>query len=92
MSNNTERELLLNLHEKMDLVKDKLNDIQIVQVKQQASLDEHIKRTGLAEERIEFLEDDIKPLLQGASFLKTIAKLVTGLVTFSYAISKIFFR
>lgn len=90
MSNNTEKELLLRLHDKVDVITDKINDIEIVQIRHEENLKEHIRRTDLAEERLEFIENEVKPMLEGASFLKTVAKMVAYIGSAIYGVLQIF--
>lgn len=90
MENTTEKELLLRLHDKVDSIKDKITDIEIVQVKHEANLQEHLRRSELAETRMELIEDEVKPILQGLSFFKVIAKIATTLGSILYAASKFF--
>lgn len=90
MENSTEKELLLKLHDKVDTIRDKISDIEIVQVKHEANLQEHMKRSDMAEERIEFIESEVKPLLQGLSFLKIIAKVATTIGSIIYGVSRFF--
>jgi hypothetical protein len=90
MENSTEKELLLKLHDKVDSIKDKISDIEIVQVKHEANLLEHMKRTELAEQRVEMIEVEVKPILQGLSFLKVVGKIGAALTSALYAFSKFF--
>jgi len=90
MENSTEKELLLKLHDKVDAIKDKINDVEIVQVKHEANLLEHMKRTELAEQRVEMIEVEVKPILQGLSFLKLVAKIGATISSMLYAASKFF--
>jgi hypothetical protein len=90
MKNTTEKELLLKLHDKVDTISDKIKDIEIVQIKHEENLKEHLRRSELAELRIEFIEGEVKPMLQGVSFLKAVAKFGTWLASILYAVSKFF--
>ncbi len=90
MANTTEKELLLRLHDKVDSIKNKITDIEIVQVKHEANLQEHLRRSELAETRMELIEDEVKPILQGLSFLKVLAKIGTTIGSILYAASKFF--
>lgn len=90
MKNSTEKELLLLLHTKVDSINDKVCEVEKVQVLQEANLFEHMRRTSIAEERIELMETEVKPILQGISFLKVIAKYGSAIVSFVYAALKFF--
>lgn len=90
MENNTEKELLLRLHDKVDMIGEKINDIEVVQVRHEENLKEHIRRTDIAEERLEFIENEIKPVLEGVSFLKIISKVAGAIGSFIYVVSQFF--
>ena len=90
MKNDTEKQLLLRLHDKVDQIQSNIKDIEVVQIKHEANLGEHMRRTDLAEERMELIEIEVKPILQGLSFLKVVAKFGATLVSILYAASKFF--
>jgi hypothetical protein len=59
-------------------------EINSVLLKQEQNLADHMKRTELAEEAIQLVrdenklfKDEVKPILQGMSFFKTLAKVVS---------------
>ncbi len=78
------------LDSKLDKIHDRLNNIEIATVQNTSSLTEHMRRTDIAEERLEVLESEIKPVLDGMSFLKIIAKIGTYIGGIIYGIIKIF--
>lgn len=90
MKPKTHQELLLLLHTKLDEVKDDIHEIKITQVKHEGNLQEHIRRSEIAEQRLDLIEGEVKPILQGMGFLKTIAKIVTTISSLLYAASKFF--
>ena len=90
MKNSTEKELLLRLHDKVDSIQSNIKDIEIIQVKHEANLVEHLRRSEIAEERMELIETEVKPILQGLSFLKVIAKVGTTLGSILYGVLKFF--
>ncbi len=90
MEKSTEKELLLKLHDKVDSIRDRISDIEIIQVKHEANLLEHMKRSNMAEQRMEMIELEVKPILQGLSFLKVVGKIGTALTSALYAFSKFF--
>lgn len=90
MKNNTEKELLLRLHDKVDSISEKIKEVEIIQSKHETNLLTHMKRSDLAETRMEFIENEVKPILQGLSFLKTVAKIAASISSLLYAISKFF--
>ncbi len=88
--NEFEQELLLKIDAKIDEIKEKLNDHEIILIKQQANIEEHIRRTDVAEERLENFEKEVKPILEGISGLKTVAKIVSFVSVLVYSISRLF--
>jgi hypothetical protein len=72
--NSTERELLLLLVEKSDQINDKIGKLEVTSAKQEVNLQEHMKRSDLLEDQVDFLNKEVKPILQGVSFLKGFAK------------------
>jgi hypothetical protein len=88
--NDFEQELLLKIDTKIDEIKEKLNDHEVILIKQQANIEEHIRRTDVAEERLENFEKEVKPILEGISGLKTVAKIVSFVSVLVYSISRLF--
>lgn len=88
--NDFEQELLLKIDTKIDEIKEKLNDHEVILIKQQANIEEHIRRTDVAEERLENFEREVKPILEGISGLKTVAKIVSFVSVLVYSISRLF--
>ena len=78
------------LDSKLEKIHDRLNNIEIATVQNTASLSEHMLRTDLAEQRLELLEEEIKPVLDGMSFLKVVAKIGTYIVGIIYGVLKLF--
>lgn len=54
--------ILSAIDKKIDRIDNKLEKMEVIQDKQEANLAEHLYRTELAEENIEMLRGDIKPL------------------------------
>ena len=63
----------------LDKIDDRLNSIDITLAKQSTSLQEHIRRTELAEENIELLRTEIKPLSQHVVTINSLAKIISVL-------------
>ena len=69
-------------------------EIQITQARQAASLDEHIRRTTVAEENIELIRDEMKPLSNHVAMFGVVGKLLgfagvlLGLATGFYSLFK----
>lgn len=88
--NEFEQELLLKIDTKIDEIKEKLNDHEIILNKQQNNIEEHMRRTDIAEERLENFEKEVKPILEGISGLKTLAKVISFVSVLVYSISRLF--
>jgi chromosome segregation ATPase len=91
----TDKKLLEKLDEKLDKVEERLSAIDITLAKNTQSLDEHIRRTELAEEAIIIIKDELKPIqkhvtqvhtvLQAIGFISILVSIVVGIVKiFSY--------
>jgi hypothetical protein len=86
----TDRKLLEKLDEKLDKVEERLGSIDITLAKNTQSLDEHIRRTELAEEAIGFIKDELKPIqkhvtqvhtiLQAIGFIAVVVSILAGIV------------
>lgn len=78
------------LDEKLDKINDRLGETEKAIIRNTDSLEIHMMRTELAEQRLELIEEEIKPVLQGVGFLKTVAKIGSFLAGILYSISNIF--
>ena len=87
-SNNTELEILLKISDKIDVLNMKIHQLEVDRIvseatvqriltKQEINLSEHMKRSQSLEDQMDMLQMEIKPVLHGLGFLKTIAKVVT---------------
>ena len=90
MKKYAETELLLKLHDKIDGISTSIKEIEIVQVKHEMNLQTHMRRSEASENRLELIEAEVKPILQGLSFLKVIAKIGASLISLAYAAAKFF--
>lgn len=70
---------LKEVHEKLDKMNDTMIDIRISQAKTEISVAEHIRRTALAEEGIQLLHDEIKPLKKHVQIIDYIWKFILTL-------------
>lgn len=85
--NPKEAELLIRLDEKMDSVRDDISDLKTTTALQQENLAEHMRRSELLEEQMDLMNKEVRPILEGVSFLKKVAKFAVGLATIVKAIS-----
>jgi chromosome segregation ATPase len=67
---------LIKIEEKVDETLEKISEINITLTKQHFSLEEHIKRTRLAEENIEILRSELKPVEKHVSNMQFLAKTI----------------
>lgn len=81
MSNHTERELLLNLTDKVDDLREKVHDIDITIAKQEINLKEHMRRTEAIEKEHEFFKKEVKPALNAYKFMSVCMKLIFPIIT-----------
>lgn len=75
--------LLVNIDQKVDEVKDKLHNIEIVQTRMEGDLKYHIKRTDLLEDQIELMNKKSEPSQAIQTVLKYLLKFVpfiTGVI------------
>ena len=88
--NDFEQEMLLKIDTKIDEIKEKLSDHEIILAKQEANIQEHMRRTEVSEKRLEKFEEEVKPILEGISVFKTVAKIASVVSAIVYSISRIF--
>ena len=67
------------IHNKLDVIIDKINQIEVSQSRTEIIMDTHIKRTALAEQNLQLLRDEFKPIKNHVDFINNTAKLVAGL-------------
>lgn len=68
-----------NVEDRLDRINERLDDIIKVQIEQAADLKHHIYRTGLAEDHLRKLEDELKPVKAHVSMVNGILKGIGGL-------------
>jgi predicted nucleic acid-binding Zn-ribbon protein len=68
------------IESKIDRIADKISNIDVTLVKQQASIDEHIRRTNIAEENIRMIRKELVPVHKHINMLQGGAK-VTGIIS-----------
>ena len=82
----TDRKLLEKLDEKMDQVQERLGEIDVTLAKNTASLEEHIRRTELAEEAIAVIKDELKPIQKHVTQVHTVFQVI-GFVAVAVSIA-----
>src|ERR1700747_669988 len=95
MANNTTELLSLlskttaKLETKIDKAVDGITSINTVLVKQQATLDDHVRRTELLEEQTAFLKAELSPISQSHRTWSLIGKGLVSLVVFGSGVAEI---
>lgn len=81
---------LNKIEEKIDKLDSRLDAIDVTLVRQHSSLEHHILRTQIAEENINILKKEIKPLYEHVVTINNIAKIISVLSALAgiYAIVK----
>lgn len=72
---------LEKLDQKLDRQDSRLDSIEKIQVKQEANLGEHMRRTGLVEENVELLRKEFKPVQKHVMYVEGTLKFLGGLAT-----------
>jgi archaellum component FlaC len=86
-------DLLNRLENKIDKLDERLDSIDRTLIAQKSSLDHHIYRTELAEENIELLRKDMKPVQNHVQFVKNVMKFLVGvgaIITFVIGLLEFF--
>ena len=81
MKDSTEKELLFKVLDEMSDVKDRLHSIDTTLVKQNIDLEMHMRRTDIAEKKLELLEQEIQPSLEAFQWVKKNIKLTVKIVS-----------
>lgn len=81
------------LFDRQEKILDEIGHIKIVLTKQELNLSEHMRRTQLAEENIELLREELKPIQNHVKTVDIVIKLAGGisaLVSFGLGLIKLF--
>lgn len=76
MSMKTDREILLDINNDLGEVKKSISSLDKIAAIQTEQLKTHIKRTDLAEKRLDKFEEEVKPALDAYKFVAIILKLI----------------
>jgi LPS O-antigen subunit length determinant protein (WzzB/FepE family) len=74
-------DILSKLEAKLDKLDERLDAIEKEQIKNNVLLDEHMRRTEIAEQNIEMIRKDMKPLTSHVSMVKGVGKFIALLGT-----------
>ncbi len=72
----TTNEVIDRVLSKIDKLIDEVSELKEVTIKQEINLETHIRRTDLAEENIQMLREEVKPLQKRFEAQNTIFKLI----------------
>lgn len=71
------------MEDKLDKIQDDVTDIKITLATNTSSLQEHMRRTAIAEERIELVQDQLTkqlaPIKSHVAMVNTTLKVITGI-------------
>lgn len=84
---------LLEIKTKLYEMDKKLDEMQLIQVKQQVILDEHIARTSLLEEAVEKMDNRLRPIENHVFGINTIGKflgVISVIVGILVSLAKLF--
>lgn len=71
--------MIQDVQESQERTNERLEKLEATAVKNTADLEHHIKRTDLAEENIELLRIEIKPITEHISALKILGSIVAAI-------------
>ena len=74
-------DLLVQIVDKIDDLKDVVHSIDVKVEKNTISLDEHMKRTSLAEERLDVFEERVLPALDAYKIMLFLMKCALPIIT-----------
>ena len=80
------------LFDTLDKISDRVGNLEITAAKHDANLEEHMKRTALAEESIALIRQELKPVEKHVYFVEAIIKVIgvtSALVSIGVGIFKI---
>ena len=74
------------LHDKLDKIQADISEIKVLDAVQNEQLKAHMRRSDLLEERVEQVNEELKPVLEHVTMIKGIFKLAGGVVLLAGAI------
>lgn len=81
--------LLVSIDGKVDEVKDKLHNIELVQIRMESDLKYHIKRTDILEQKVLEIDDKVKPVEKAKAALWGMSKVFAFLTGVGVALFSI---
>lgn len=82
--------LLVSIDGKVDEVKDKLHNIELIQTRMESDLKYHIKRTDILEQKVLEIDDKVKPVENAKNAIWGISKVLAFLTGVGVAFLTIF--
>lgn len=77
----SDKEILLDIKDKVEKLNDEVHDMNIVLVKQEINLKDHMERISINEKKLELFEEQIAPALDAYKFVATLLKFIIPIVT-----------
>ena len=77
----SDKEILLDIKEKVEKLNDEMHDMNVILVKQEVNLKDHMERTSINEKKLELFEDKIAPALDAYKFIATLLKFIIPIAT-----------
>lgn len=74
-----EKELLKTVLDEIRMLREEMQAIKIVNIKQEINIKEHIKRSNLLEESVEMLRKEMRPLQKHVLMVDLFFKLLGGI-------------
>ena len=81
--------LLIGIDNKVDEVKEKLHNIEIVQTRMESDLKYHIRRTDILEEKVMEIDEKVKPVESAKDIALFTGKVIAFIGTLTMAIVSI---
>lgn len=68
------------IHDKLDILDEKLNSIDKTLAEQHITLKEHMRRSEANEKSVELLKSELKPIIFQSHIIKLITKVIFGIL------------
>lgn len=82
--------LLVSIDSKVDEVKDKLHNIELIQTRMESDLKYHIKRTDILEQKVIDIDDKVKPVENAKNAIWAFSKALAFFTGVGVAVLTIF--
>lgn len=83
-------ELYNNLDNKIDGIREDISEIKVTSAKHELTLQDHIRRTEINEERLSLFEEKALPALESYRFVAKFLKIASSIIIFTFTIFGIY--